>query len=295
MHEHLGRGLREIDKPGFLVTYTSGTLTLQARRHVAAAGLPYLACGMDQALAALAKSWEWGTSLARPLHAPNPTVSPIPDRPCSELSTLELLSRYGVPTVPHVLAATTDAAVRAARLWEQPVALKVASAEIGHKSEIGGVVLNVRGDSAVAVAFEKVTSAGRAQPGATVEGAIVSPMRIGGIELFVGCSLDATWGPVIAVGLGGIWVEVLEDVVVRPLPVAGAEVADMLRSLRGARLLSGERGTAPVDLGAVGEAIAKIGDVAMALGPDLVALEVNPLWVRAGEVEALDGLAIWAS
>lgn len=295
MHEHLGRGLREIDKPGFLVTYTSGTVTPAARRHIDDAGLPYLACGMDQALTSLAKGWEWGARLERPLSAPGAARPPISDRPGSELATLELLGRHGVPTVARVLAGDRAAAVRAARSWDGPVVLKVASAQIGHKSEIGGVVLGVHGDDAVAAAFEKVTAAGRAQPGATVEGAIVSPMRTGGVELFVGCSQDAAWGPVLAVGLGGIWVEVLADVAVRPLPVTPADVADMLRSLRGARLLRGERGVAPVDLDAVGAAVASIGDVALALGPDLAALEVNPLWVRADQVEALDGLAIWAS
>lgn len=295
MHEHMGRALREIDKPGFLVTYTSGTVTAAARRHIDNAGLPYLACGMDQALVALAKGWEWRARLERPLPAPGPALPRIEQRPGSELATLELLDRHGVATVPRVLAEDAAAAVRAAREWDQPVAVKVASAQISHKSEIGGVVLGARGDDAVAAAFEKVTAAGRTQPGATVDGAIVSPMRGGGVELFVGCSHDATWGPVMAVGLGGIWVEVLADVAVRPLPVTPAEVADMLRSLRGARLLGGERGVPPVDLDAVGAAVAAIGDVALALGPDLAALEVNPLWVRADQVEALDGLAIWAS
>jgi len=295
MHEHLGRGLREIDEPGFLVTYTNGTITPAARRHIDDAGLPYLACGMDQALVALAKGWEWAARLERPLPAPAGPGATIAARPLSELATLELLARHGVPIVPRILARAAEQAVRAARSWGEPVALKVASADISHKSEIGGVVLGASGDDAVAAAFERVTAAGRAQPGATVDGAIVSPMRTGGIELFVGCSVDAAWGPVLAVGLGGIWVEVLADVAVRPLPITAAEVADMLRSLRGARLLAGERGVPAADLDAVGEAVAAIGAVALGLGPDLAALEVNPLWVRGDQVEALDGLAIWAT
>ena len=115
----------------------------------------------------------------------------------------------------------------------------------------------------------------------------------GGLELFVGCTRDPQWGPVIAVGLGGVWVEVLQDVALRPLPIDGAEVKRMLDELRGAKLLHGVRGMPAADLDAVAEVIARIGDAAMALGADLEALEVNPLWVRGSEVEALDALAVW--
>lgn len=295
MHAHMGRALRAIDKPGFLVTYTSGTISPPAGRHITDAGLPYLACGMDQALHALAKAWEWGARLQRPLPVSGPTRPPISERPTSELATLATLERHGVPTVPRVLATDAATAVEAARSWGCPVAVKIASAEITHKSEIGGVVLGVLGDDAVAAAFETAVAGGRAQLGVTVQGAIVSPMRTGGVELFVGCSTDAVWGPVLAVGLGGIWVEVLADVAVRPLPVTATEVTDMLSSLRGERLLRGARGTVPVDLDAIGAVVAAIGDVALGLGPDLAALEVNPLWVRADQVEALDGLTVWAS
>lgn len=297
MHEHLGRGLREIDKPGFLVTYTPDVVTPEAKKHVENTGLPYLACGMDQALTALAKGWQWSRRLEqKPVAAPGPTdtVRPIPqaERPNSEWSTLELLSGRGVPTAPHVLATTEEEAVAAARGWGCPVAVKIASADIAHKSEIGGVSLGARGDEAVRAAFAKVMAAGRAQSGAVIDGVIVMPMRTGGLELFVGCSTDPTWGPVLAVGLGGVWVEVLKDVRVRPLPVAPAEVAEMLRSLRGARLLSGERGTQAADLERVGEVVSAVGQVALALGPDLGALEINPLWVDGATVEALDALVV---
>ena len=97
----------------------------------------------------------------------------------------------------------------------------------------------------------------------------------------------------IAVGLGGVWVEVLQDVALRPLPIDATEVKRMLAELRGAKLLHGVRGMPAADLDAVAAVIARIGDAAVALGPDLEALEVNPLWVRGSEVEALDALAVW--
>jgi hypothetical protein len=98
---------------------------------------------------------------------------------------------------------------------------------------------------------------------------------------------------VLALGLGGIWVEVLSDVAIRPLPVGPDDVLDMLDGLRGASLLAGQRGLPPADLDAVAATVVGIGDLAVRLGPDLAALDVNPLWVRGDAVEILDGLAVW--
>lgn len=168
--------------------------------------------------------------------------------------------------------------------------LKIASADIQHKSDIGGVALNVAGDDAVAAAFRRIMAA--APAGTKVDGVLVSPMRERGLELFVGCTRDPQWGPVLAVGLGGLFVEVLQDVALRILPVTPAEVRRMLGELKGAAMLHGQRGIPAADLDAVSEAIARIGDAAVALGPKLDALDVNPLWVRGSQVEALDGLAV---
>jgi acetate---CoA ligase (ADP-forming) len=179
----------------------------------------------------------------------------------------------------------------AARAIGGRVVLKIASDDIAHKSDIGGVILNVEGDAAVADAFRRVMAV--APAGARVDGVLVAPMRSGGLELFVGCTRDPQWGPVMAVGLGGVWVEVLQDVALRPLPIDAAEVKRMFSELRGAKLLQGVRGMQAADLDAVAEVIARIGDAAVALGEDLEALEVNPLWVRGSDVEALDALAVW--
>ena len=128
---------------------------------------------------------------------------------------------------------------------------------------------------------------------ARIDGVLVAPMRSSGLELFVGCTRDPQWGPVIAVGLGGVWVEVLQDVSLRPLPIDATEVKRMLGELRGAKLLQGVRGMPAADIDAVAAVIARIGEAAVALGDELDTLEVNPLWVRGSEVEALDALAVW--
>ena len=121
-------------------------------------------------------------------------------------------------------------------------------------------------------------------------------MRTGGAELLAGVTVDAAFGPVLAVGLGGIWVEVLNDTSLRLLPVDAAEVRRMLGELRGLPLLQGARGARPADLDAVAEVIAALGEAALSLGRAqngaLRALEVNPLWVNGDQVEALDVLVI---
>jgi succinyl-CoA synthetase beta subunit len=214
-----------------------------------------------------------------------------PERwPDTERAVLDHLARHGVPVVPATLVTDEASAVAAAASFRGPVVLKIASADIQHKSDIGGVALNVAGEAAVAAAFRRVMAA--APAGARVDGVLVSPMRERGLELFVGCTRDPQWGAVLAVGLGGIFVEVLQDVALRVLPVTPAEVRRMLGELKGAKMLQGQRGVPAADLDAVAEAIARIGDAAVALGSDLDELDVNPLWVRGSRVEALDGLAV---
>ena len=131
------------------------------------------------------------------------------------------------------------------------------------------------------------------QPDAHIEGILVSPMRPAGTELLVGVLRDDLWGPVLTVGLGGVWTEVLKDTAVRVLPVQRDEVEKMLGELRGAALLRGARGQEGVDLQAVSEVIYRVGNLALALGPQLDALEINPLLVKGSRVEALDVLVNW--
>ncbi len=172
------------------------------------------------------------------------------------------------------------------------MALKVCSAQITHKSDIGGVALGLGSEAEVRAGYEKVRAAGEAVPGASVDGVLVTPMRSGGTELLAGVTVDPTFGPVLAVGLGGIWTEILRDTSLRVLPVDAAEVKRMLGELRGWPLLQGARGTPPADIDAVAAAIAGLGAAALALNGTLRALEVNPLWVSGDQVEALDVLVV---
>jgi acyl-CoA synthetase (NDP forming) len=255
--------------------------------------------GMDVGLGALGKALRWlenrGTAgLGDVSLAGGTAVAPARSGPWSEAAARELLTSSGVPVVPGGLARSADDAVAIAQRVGLPVALKICSAQITHKSDIGGVALGLSSEAEVRAAYAKVADAGAAVPGATVDGVLVTPMRGGGVELLAGVTVDPTFGPVLAVGLGGVWVEILADTSLRVLPVDAAEVKRMLGELRGSALLRGARGSAPANLDAVAAAIAGIGRTALSLGGALRALEVNPLWVNGDQVEALDVLVITA-
>ena len=130
-------------------------------------------------------------------------------------------------------------------------------------------------------------------PDAHIEGTLVSPMRSGGIELLVGVTRDATWGQVLAVGMGGIWVEVLKDTSLRVLPVTREDVRAMLAELQGAKLLQAARGSKRADLEALVEVIYHIAELAQALKANMESLEINPLRVDGSQIEALDAVITW--
>jgi acetate---CoA ligase (ADP-forming) len=210
-----------------------------------------------------------------------------------ETAARDLLASRAVPLVPAELVTSAEAAARAARRLGSPVALKVCSAQITHKSDIGGVALGVHGDAQVRDAYWRVLAAGQTVPGAVVDGVLVMPMRAGGVELLVGVTVDRTFGPVLAVGLGGVWVELLADTSLRVLPVTTEDVKHMLGELRGSALLRGARGTRPADLDVLAQVVKNVADAALSI-PDgsLRALEINPLWVNGDQVEALDVLVV---
>jgi acyl-CoA synthetase (NDP forming) len=252
----------------------------------------HLLGGMDQGLRALGKALTWLEHRGNVRGSlPTPAVADDGNAETwSESAGRSLLTRAGVPVVPAELVQSADEAVAAARRLGLPVALKISSAQITHKSDIGGVALGLGSGSEVAAAYQKVRAAGDAVAGASIDGVLVTPMRTGGVELLAGVTLDPTFGPVLAVGLGGVWVEILRDTSLRVLPVDAAEVKRMLGELRGLPLLRGARGSKAADLDVLAEVIAGIGATALSLNGALRALEVNPLWVNGDQVEALDVL-----
>ncbi len=290
------KGLEQAPVPGGIVSHCLRPVTDYARSVLERESIPFVVSGFEQSLRAFASTAWWSARLRDPAPAAITEVAgPAADkRPVTERATLEWLGGFGVPVIPTQRVRTAAEAVAAAERMGGPVALKIASPDIAHKTEAGGVKLDVSGSAAVDAAFGAIMdSVRRHAPAARIDGVLVAPMRERGLELLVGTHRDPQWGPAILVGLGGIWTEALKDTAMRLLPVTRDEVKDMLLSLRTAALLKGFRGAPAADLDAVADAVVKIGNAALALGPSLQSLEVNPLSVNGSRVEALDALAVW--
>jgi acyl-CoA synthetase (NDP forming) len=275
--------------PVIPLSMTCTDVTGYARELLGSHGI-HLLPGMELGVQALGNAlrWQEGRGSVRPIGGQQPERGRSAVA-WSEAQARDLLAAAGIPVVPGHVARSADEAVDAARSLGTPVALKISSADVAHKSDIGGVVLNLSGDDAVRDGYAQVVASARRHGGGTA--VLVTSMRAGGVEMLAGVTMDASFGPVLAVGLGGIWVETLRDTSLRLLPADPAEVGRMLIELRGLPLLQGGRGGTAADLDALARVIAAIGDLACSV-PGLQALEVNPLWVHGGQIEALDVLVV---
>lgn len=224
-----------------------------------------------------------------------PTVH-LPVGALSEPEALALLAHTGVPVVAHQMVNSADAAVTAAQTLGGPVAVKVVSADIPHKSDVGGVALGLQGATQVRAAFEHTRDSVRAaRPDARLEGALVACMVRSGIECIAGVHRDPVFGPVLMFGLGGIHVETLRDVSLRVLPITHEDALEMVRELRAFPILTGARGRTPVDLDAIADALCALADFAQRAGESLASVEINPLIARSrddGGCVAVDALVI---
>jgi succinyl-CoA synthetase beta subunit len=204
-----------------------------------------------------------------------------------EAESKELLAAWGVPVVAERVTTSAAGAVAAAVELGFPVVLKSAQPGLGHKSERGGVILGLTSQAAVRAAYGRL----RAALGPRVVVQAQAPAE-GGVELFLGMVNDPQWGPLVTVGLGGVFVEVLGDTVSFLPPVTPDEALDYLRRLRAFPLLNGARGRPPVDLAAATQAMARFSVLCREIGPALAALDVNPLIVGPWGAIAVDALAI---
>lgn len=210
----------------------------------------------------------------------------------SEPEALDRLARLGVPVIPHAVTGSPQEAVAAAESFGGPVVLKIVSADIGHKTEVGGVLVGLSGE-AVAQGWRTMTAQVAARcPEARIDGVMVAPLRSGGVELIAGVHRDPTWGPILMIGSGGVLTEVIKDVVLRPLPVSEADIRQMLGELKGSALLAGVRGRPGGDPAAVAGAVLALTRITRAWRPDWASVEINPLWVHGTTVEAWDALVI---
>ena len=216
-------------------------------------------------------------------------------RAYTEVEAKDLLAAAGLPVVREVLAADEDAAVAAAVRTGFPVVLKIASPDIAHKSEIGGVLLGVADAAAVRQGFATLLErAHAAVPAARIAGVVVAPMVTGGVETILGVLQDPAVGPVVMFGLGGILVEVLGDVTFRRAPFGPHEARAMIDEVKGCALLRGARGGAVMDEEALVEALVRLSVFASANAERLASVDVNPFIVlpRGRGGVAVDALIV---
>ena len=236
-------------------------------------------------------------SAPRPARTPPAPMAPmaLPAGTLNEHDALAVLAAAGLPVPGARTAASPDEAVEVAREIGFPVVVKVLSADILHKSDIGGVALNLGDPEAVKRAAEEVMARARAaMPGARIEGCLVAPMVPfkGAVETILGVQVDPVFGPMVMFGLGGVLVEVLHDVALKRAPFGPEEAREMIASIKGAAILQGVRGAPPADIDALAHALSDLSRFAAAHQDQLVTLDINPFLVRpAGQgAVALDAV-----
>ena len=247
---------------------------------------------LARAFAALAA---FGEGFGRAAEAAPPPMAPaaLPEGPLSEAAAKRILGAAGIPFPPETLVSTpAEAAAEAARIGG-PAALKICSPDIAHKTEIGGVALDLPNPEAVERAAARILAAAAEKaPDARVEGLLIAPMAPRGVECIIGAAQDPALGPVVMFGLGGVFVEVLKDVAFRTAPFGPAEARRMIEEIRGFPLLQGARGGAPADIDALARALSALSRFAHANRDRVASVELNP--VRAlpegRGIAALDAL-----
>jgi acyl-CoA synthetase (NDP forming) len=205
-----------------------------------------------------------------------------------EPDAVQLLDAFHIPYPDHALARDADEAVRAADSLGYPVVLKVVSPEVVHKSDAGGVQVNLGGSADVKEAFHQVTERVRHNvPHARVEGILVCRQAPAGVELIVGALKDATFGAVIMFGLGGVYTELLKDISFRMLPIQRRDAQEMVKEIRGYPLLNGMRGGPKCDTQALEDLLLNVSQLISA-HPEIDELDLNPVRVYEHGLLSLD-------
>ncbi|MGB7182869.1 MAG: acetate--CoA ligase family protein, partial [Burkholderiaceae bacterium] len=238
---------------------------------------PSLAVRAMAALSFYARS----ASQALPVQRPAATQALVPtDHSLNEHEALQVLGQAGISVAPSTLVGDAQTAVTAAQSIGYPVVMKIASADIGHKSDIGGVQLNIRNDAGAKNAYQVLLdNAATHRPDANIDGVLVSPMISGGVEMILGINRDPVFGPVVLCGLGGIAAEALRDTAIRVAPVDKIQARQMIDELQGRSILDGLRGAPPADVDALVDAIVALSEFATNQRQYIASIDINPFVV----------------
>ena len=248
----------------------------------------------DRALRAMARATWYGNAVTSPRpRAETPALSSYKIAATGALTEYQgkaLLAMLGIAVPESALARDPDDASEIAERLGYPVVLKAQAAALAHKSDAGGVVLNIAEHAALMRAWDNVAAdVGKAQPDLALDGMLVESMAPPGLELVVGARREPSWGPILTIGLGGIWIEALHDIRILPADIDRDGIIEELQKLKGAALLRGGRGTPAADLDAVADCVLRLGAI-MRGERRMTEIEINPLRVYAKGVLALDVL-----
>lgn len=210
----------------------------------------------------------------------------------TEVESKEFLKKAGIPVVEAKLAQSKKEAISLSREMGFPVVLKISSPDVVHKSDSGGVKLELANATQVGKAYsEIVSSVKQAYPEAKIQGVSVQPMAPSGVEVIVGMSKDPQFGPVLMFGLGGILVEVLKDVSFRIVPVTERDAREMIREIKGYPILEGYRGQKPASIPALEKLIVKVSQF-VEKNPQIKELDLNPIFAYPDKAVAVDARII---
>ena len=211
----------------------------------------------------------------------------------TEYEGKQILAACGIPTTREGLAAAAEDAVTLARQIGYPVALKVQSPQILHKTEANGIRLGLKTDEEVLAAYDEILkSVKQHRPEASIRGILVQEMIADGVEVIIGTTEDPVFGPVVMFGLGGIFVEALRDVSFRVAPFSRRDAEEMIREIKGYRVLQGVRGKPPVDIDAIVDCLLKVSRLVTDFGNEIREIDINPLVVLPKGAHAVDALIV---
>ena len=206
----------------------------------------------------------------------------------TEIEAKQVLEDAGLPVSPARLAKTKEDAAKVADELGYPIVIKIVSQQITHKSDVGGVALNLGSAAEVSAAFDKiVASAKKAVPDATIDGVAVQRMEKPGIEVIIGMTTDPQFGPVLMFGLGGVMVEILKDVAFRVVPINERDARQMINEIKGKPLLDGYRGSDPADIATLEQLLLKVSSFIEA-HPEVAELDLNPVFAYKDGAKAVD-------
>ncbi|MHA1664245.1 MAG: acetate--CoA ligase family protein [Candidatus Njordarchaeales archaeon] len=214
-------------------------------------------------------------------------------KPLTEAETKKLLEKYGIPFPKRAVAKNRDEAIKYAKEIGFPIVMKILSPDIIHKTDVGGVILNIDSEEKVAEAWDTImNNVKQKAPDAQIEGVLLEEMVSGGYEIIIGGLRDPVFGPVVMFGgLGGIYVELFQDVSFRLAPIGEKEAEEMIKETKGYKILAGFRGMKPANIEAIKKLLVNISKV-MAERSDILELDLNPVRAFPDRVVVLDAKCI---